>query len=58
MLDTQVYLLWVYLLRVYLLYLLLHARHAQAKGFMHLKDAADLLSFTALGMSDQQARDA
>jgi len=30
----------------------------QAKGFMHLSDAADLLSFTALGMSDQQVQDA
>ena len=38
--------------------LLLYPTTLQAKGFMHLKDVADLLSFTALGMSDQQVQDA
>ncbi len=38
--------------------LLLYPTILQAKGFMHLKDVADLLSFTALGMSDQQVQDA
>ena len=72
MLDTQVYLLWACSLGVQLgcvltrgttrvcAYLLTphYPTTLQAKGFMQLKDAADLLSFTALGMSDQQVQDA